>query len=355
MRQIKIYISSIAFLLLAATVYASSFESTKADKLFSERKSSAVESQDITLQVKEAFDQVRKTGETARLTQLENFGEKLISYLEPYLNDANTNVRTEAVNSALKIGGEKALDFAVLALKNPRPQVQRITAMSIHFYYSEYIKYLRNEKPSILSDYTRYKSFSPENISVNRQLGDALRRIVETGNSNIETIFLLANFPGSETEAALENSFKRKNYARSLRIRDEKALATEITLARLANQEAIKYLSKQTNTQNIETLKFLLKNITEINSPEILLALSKTLENKTYIEGNLSSVQIVRKFRLPKGSHVDTIPRRLCDLAVESFVKKLNLETSFKLHSGIYAEKHLLEAQELTRKTLSGK
>lgn len=355
MRQVKIYIFSVVFLLLILPVCGSAVESLKAKKLLSNKESPVAKNQDIARQLREAFDEVRKTGETTRLTQLENFGEKLISYLEPYLNDASSNVRTEAVNSALKIGGKKAYNFAVLALKNSRPQISKHTAATLYFYHSQHKRHLRNEKTEISGDFSRYNFFSPENISASQEMGKALCEMSRSGNSNLESIFLLANFPNSETEIILKDSFKIKNYARSLRIRDEKALAAEITLAKLNNQQAIEYLAKPIDTQSIATLKFLLKNLTEIDSPKILIALSKSLENKTYIEGNLSSAQVVQKLGLPKGSHVDTIPRRLCDLALESFIQKLDLKPSFKIHSGIYAEQHLIEAQELIRKKLSGK
>lgn len=355
MRQINIYILSAAFLLITVTTSGLQADTLKSKNSFLEEKLSTAQDQDIARQVQAAFNEVRKNGETTRLSQLESLGEKLIPYLEPYLKEVNANIRAEAVNLALKIGGEKAFDFAVLALQNSRPQIRKETAANLYFYYSQYKKYLRHENSLPSGDYSRYKSFSSENIAANQLMGSALRTMVKSGNSNVEAIFLLANFPDEETKIALKGSFKRRNYTSNSRIRYENALAAEITLARINNQETIEYLSKQANLSNIETLKFLLKNITEIESPKILLALSKTLENKTYIEGKLTSAQIVQKFRLPKGSHVDTIPLRLCDLAVESFVKKLDLKTSFKLHSGIYAEQHISEVQDLTRQRLSEK
>jgi len=171
--------------------------------------------------------------------------------------------------------------------------------------------------------------------------------MLKSGDGSVAAIFLLANFPGGETEAILktlvEKTASRTNVS-SKSNADEIKLAAEIVLANAGEENAVRNLSARAGGSDVETLRFLLTNIFEIESNDVLSSLSKTLDNKTYIAGG------GRRPKLPKGGWSDPPPlRRLCDFAVNSFVERLNLKVNFKLHTTTYIEKQIAEARDLIK------
>lgn len=314
------------------------------------------QNQSIAEQVKKALAAVRK-GDSAQIAGLKRLGEQVIPYLEPYLNDPNVNVRIEVVDLALKIGGTKALNLIAAALQNSKPQIQKSTAYSLYVFNSQYKKYSSSKENLPSGEYALYESYSPKNVASNSQIGNGLRSIVNSGNATDSAIFLLANFPGTETGEVLRKLSEKRTLRTGRKIppvTKQVKLAAAIVLANADDIDAVRYLSETTGKSDIETLKFLLTNITEIKSPEVLLFLVKKLDDKTFLEKRMSSQEFVKKFKLPKGSWVDQRPpRRVCDLAVNSFVGRFNLKVSFTLHSTTYQDEQISEVRELVKVKLN--
>ena len=290
--------------------------------------------QDIAEQVKKAFGEVRN-GSYSSANDLLKYGEKLFPYLKPYLKDENDNVKREVVKIVLEIGGDKSLPIIAEALDSSSPDVQRSTADSLYLRYSLAIKYLP------LGDFSKYKTFLPENITAQTAIGEALRKNIKAGNIGLKGIFLLANFPGKETEDVLNGVVKTPPTSTSETI----SLAAQIVLARLNSKEAVRELSKIIGDGGYESLKFLLDNIFEIDSKEILSLLSKTLDNRTFISKGREDGRIHEK--TAAGLWVEyPVSRRLCDLAVNSFVERFKLKVSFRLHSTVYLDKQISEVRQ---------
>lgn len=256
-----------------------------------------VTNQDIEKQVKIAFDEAQK-GNFEFSSKLSKYGEAIIPYLEPYLSDSDMSVRGEVVSLLKEIGGEKTLGLMAKALGDSEPDIQIRTANAL------YVNYPRKL------------------ISSNQLIGTALRRSVETGNDGVSALFLLSYFPGVETEKVLKTLSKNKDSERLTKLFDwspavDVSLPTDVALARLEDLESRNNLLELIESAKPEELEFLLEVIEEIDSPQILQLLKIALDDTREISSGVPS------HARPK--------RRLCDLAVNSFVKRLKLKINFKL------------------------
>jgi hypothetical protein len=85
--------------------------------------------------------------------------------------------------------------------------------------------------------------------------------------------------------------------------------------------------------------EFLLSVMREIDAPEVLHALAATLDDTTAISSGV-----------PSGAAPQ---RRLCDLAVEQFVQRLNLTVDFNLNShGRYTPEEINQVRTAIREQL---
>lgn len=337
-------------LLNAVNLYGCEINSPLINAYCIEKDLSLNQNQDIAGQVKNTFDAVRKNGGgQTLLDKLKLLGEKVIPFLEPYLNDENMDVRREVVYLAIEIGSEKSLNLLALALHNSEPEIQRVTSRRLYFYYSQYKKYLPVKKVLPPRIYAPYESFSPEKIGANPQLGKALKESLKAGNGNTSTIYLLANFPNGETTIVLkELSLKSSTDFNSI------ALASKIVLSGFDNQEATRDLVAFANKNDVKLLFFLLDQIGEIKSTELLSALAKTLDNKSDITVGKGLKNPNRT--LANGIKIQGIPaRRLCDFAVNAFVERFGLNVGFGLHSTVYLEKQISEVRDLVKQAIPTK
>ncbi len=280
---------------------------------------------------------------------MEKLGEKVVPYLEPYLNDENNVVKREAVLLAVRIGGEKSLAMVALAFQKFPLPLRKIVADNLYANYSKNRRYSSDaENPS------------PEKIAARPQIGVGLQELAKSGRSNVGIVFLLANFSGDETERILRSLItdEKLRADENDHLEDGKniKLAAAIVLANSSDREAAQFLSEKIEKKHAETLTFLLENVVEIESRETLAALSKTLDDQTIIVGGTTPTEFRKKLSLPKGMYADPPPRRrVCDLAVNSFVKKFDLKIAFRLHTTKYSGTQIAEVRELLNKTLAAK
>ena len=318
------------FLLSAQVLFANSDYAGLREKSPSKNSSPNLGQQDLVRKIEMAFADVRK-GSYAKANKLISFGERIFPLLEPYLEDENKNVRHDVVRIAFSIGGDKALAVIAQALNNSEPEVRLKTADKL------YLLSIFAKKYQELGNLSQYKDYTPEKIAAHSLIGKSLQKDAKTGNVSIQSVFLLANFPSQETEKTLKILTSTLDEPTK---EDSIQLAAKIVLSRLGNAAAVKDLTDSAAQENLRTLKFLLKNLGEIDSKEVIYALTKTLDNKTIIVKGNSDGKTHQKTK--SGVWIDyPIARRLCDLAVNSFVERLDLKVNFTLHNGTYTEPQL--------------
>lgn len=292
-----------------------------------------LKNQDLTVEVKKAFDEVRQ-GSYSAANNLIKYGERVFPYLKPYLKDENEDVQRQLVKIVMETGGDQSLPLIAELFKNSIPQSRKNSIGSLYLYYSLALKQMP------LGEFSKYKTFEPAKIAAQKEIGETLRSNIKEGNADFRGVFLLINFPGAETEDILKEAAQKSSTTEG----EKKSLAAKIVLARLGNKEAETEVSKLAAGDNLQSLRFLLENIIEIDSKDILASLEETLDNKTVLTKGKADGTIHEK--TADGLWIEyPVSRRLCDLAVNSFVEKFNLKVSFRLHSNTYTDKQISEVR----------
>ena len=247
--------------------------------------------------VKKAFDEAKK-GNFELTAALPKLGAAVIEFLEPYLDDPDISVKSEVIGILSEIGGEKSLGLLTKALNNSEGDIQRKASETLYTNYSDKI------------------------ISSHREIGAALKKSIESGNDSAAAIFLLSRYDEISAEKVLQPLSEDQNADRLTKLSDSSpavrvAIPAQLALAKLGKSEARNALLSHIESAPTEELEFLLDVLNEIDSPEILHLLKITLEDRTEISGGVPSHAVLQT--------------RLCDLAVNAFVKRLTLKVRFKL------------------------
>ena len=168
-----------------------------------------------------------------------------------------------------------------------------------------------------------YEQHDPVQWAERPEVGEALRASVDQGNDAAAALLLLGYFPGEPTLKALKDLRKRAGDAQT-----ELAtwapvvpvnLAIAVSLSRLGDQAGRLMLLQTSAEGSLAEREFLLSVLRELDSPEVLHALAAgTLGDVSEIGGGV-----------PSGVQPQ---RRLCDLAVVNFVKRLNLPVNFTVN-----------------------
>lgn len=270
--------------------------------------------QDVEKQVKIAFDAARK-GNFELSSKLSKYGEIVIPYLEQYLSDSDMSIRGEVVSLLKEIGGEKTLGLMSKALGDTEQDVQVRAANAL------------------------YENYSRKVVFSNSIIGKALIKSVESGNDCVSALLLLSYFPGVETEKVLRTLSNNNDAERLTKLFDwspavNVSLPANVALARLDDLKSRNNLLEMIESAKLEELEFLLEVIEEIDSPQILQLLKITLDDTREISSGVPSSA--------------TPKRRLCDLAVNSFVHRLTLKVNFNLSdSQKYSNKQISKARDL--------
>lgn len=254
-------------------------------------------------QVRQAFEAARE-GDFGPSSELQSLGREALPHLAPYLDDPDPDIRRQAVALAGLIGGKAAVPLLTRALTLSDPDLQRRAAQALY-------------------------QGDPARLAGHAALGEALRAQVAGGAPAAAAVLLLGYFPGAGAETAL----------RGLRDRDPAALAelaqwgptvpmalaVNVALSRLGDPRARAALLETIEQGGLEELRFLLEVLREIDAPELLHALKRTLDDTRTIAGGV-----------PSGAQ---LRRRLRDAAVDAFVKRLDLAVDFQLNpAGRYGD-----------------
>ncbi|HOW76671.1 MAG TPA: HEAT repeat domain-containing protein [Candidatus Competibacteraceae bacterium] len=272
---------------------------------------------DIAAQVNTAFAAARQENYEL-ISQLAEQGAQIIPYLKPYLQDDNEMVRQQAAALLTASNDPAAIPLLALALRDPLQDIRARAALAL------------------------YEQHDPVQWAKRPEVGEALRASVDQGNDAAAALLLLGYFPGEPTLKALKDLRKRAGDAQT-----ELAtwapvvpvnLAIAVSLSRLGDQAGRLMLLQTSAEGSLAEREFLLSVLRELDSPEVLHALAAgTLSDVSEIGGGV-----------PSGVQPQ---RRLCDLAVVSFVKRLNLPVNFTVND----QRRFTPAEiDVVRQTIAG-
>lgn len=170
--------------------------------------------------------------------------------------------------------------------------------------------------------YTMYSGSDVEKLMQQSEIASALRASVRRGNISASAFLLLGHDPSDEAletlkaveEANSDQLTKLNAWDKPIKVAD----ALLVPLIKVGDPRARDRLLNLIESADTATLTFLLQVLPEIDSPEVLHALSRTLDDETVIGGGA-----------PHG--IDN-PRRLADAAADAFIERLRLELGFKVN-----------------------
>lgn len=252
---------------------------------------------DIAAQVNAAFTAARQDNYDL-ISQLAEQGAQVIPYLKPYLRDDNEMLRLQALALLTASTDPAAIPLLALALHDPSQELRARAALAL------------------------YEQHDPLQLAERSGVGEALRASVDQGNDAAAALLLIGYFPGESSLKTLQMLNERAGNAQTelaswapvVPVR----LAAAVSLSRLGDQSGRLTLLQTSAEGSLADREFLLSVLREIDAPDVLHALAAgTLGDVSEIGGSA-----------PSGVQPQ---RRLCDLAVDSFVKRLNLKINFSI------------------------
>ncbi|MDQ5908935.1 MAG: repeat protein [Pseudomonadota bacterium] len=253
---------------------------------------------DIAAQVNAAFTAARQDNYEL-ISQLAEQGASVLPYLKPWLQDEHEMLRLQAVALLTTSTDPAAIPLLALALRDPLQDIRGRAALAL------------------------YEQHDPLKLAERPEVGAALRASVDQGNDAAAAILLLGYFPGDASlktvqalnERAGDAQTELATWAPVVPVR----LPVAVSLSRLGDRAGRLTLLQTSADGSLAEREFLLSVLRELDSPEVLHALATgTLNDVSEIGGGV-----------PSGIQPQ---RRLCDLAVVSFVKRLNLPVNFMVN-----------------------
>lgn len=252
---------------------------------------------DIAAQVNAAFTAARQDNYEL-ISQLAEQGAQVIPYLKPYLQDDNEMLRLQALALLTASTDPAVIPLLALALRDPSQDLRARAALAL------------------------YERHDPLQLAERSGVGEALRASIDQGNDAAAALLLIGYFPDESNLKTLQMLNERAgnaqtelaNWAPVVPVR----LAAAVSLSRLGDQSGRLALLQTSAEGSLADREFLLSVLREIDAPDVLHALAAgTLGDVSEIGGGV-----------PSGVQPQ---RRLCDLAVDSFVKRLNLKIKFSI------------------------
>ena len=244
-------------------------------------------------QVIKVFNKV-KNGDTSEVSELIKLDDDIVPDVAVYLQADSEDVRREAVSLLGVLGGEQACTAILTTLTDSSADIRQRSARIL--YRCDHTVLMKNDATSM-------------------QLGKSIKM----GNTAAAAMLLLANFPDAESKAILVDMTKKDQKVKLLDWMPpvSSSLVASVSLTRMKSEVGKKYLIDSIKSGSINDLLFILNIMPDIDDMDVLQFLTKLLSDKREISQGI-----------PSGA---TPKRRLCDLAVNAFAKKLNLDYGFKL------------------------
>src|SRR6266542_3175660 len=252
--------------------------------------------QDLAERVQRAFQAVREK-DLGPVSGLQALGLAVVPLLPPYLEDASEDVRREAVSLLAVSDGEGALPLLVRALADTSPDIRERAALAL------------------------YERYEPAQLAAHAGACKALAALAAGDNPSAAALLLLGYCPGPETERVLR-TVAAQTPAPPVRLFPWSApvvasLPARVALARLGDREAQLALAQAVAGDTPAELEFLLAALREIEAPTVLRALTGVLADTR---------------KAATVAHSGAVPQhRLCDVAVNAFVRRFSLKIGFEL------------------------
>ena len=278
----------------------------------SDKSNDARREQEVAQRVEAAYRAARQ-GDYGPLAELTAAGAAVVPHIAPYLADRDAAIRRETIVLLGVADGEAALPLLLRALADPVEENRDRAARAV------------------------YERYDPARVAAQAGAGQALRAGAAAGSPSAATLLLLGYFPGPETEAVLRAERDRAPAVRTKLFQWSEpvptALPAAVALSRLGDRPARAALLRAVEGASLGELQFLLAALREIDAPEVLHALKrKTLDDQRETFSDT-----------PVGAEPG---RRLCDDAVDAFVRRLSLATGFALRqAGRYGEAEIAEVR----------
>jgi HEAT repeat protein len=246
--------------------------------------------------VARAFQAARQ-GDNTLAAGLQDLGTELIPLLSPYLQDSHEEVRSEVVALLRGVRSDATWPLLIQAMVDPSQDIKERATLAL------------------------YEQYDPLQLARSAPAGQALRQSVAGGNHSAAALLLLGYFPGPDTEKLL----------RAARDADPRQLTklfpwnpvvsvtlpANVALSHLGNQEGRTALLAAIESATLAELRFLLLVMRDLDAPELLHSLKRTLDDQRETgSGAPAGVEPVR---------------RLCDDAVDAYVRRLQLPVTFSL------------------------
>ena len=299
-------------LLSAAALLLLGCENQQASKPMPQDKPIDSNQGTIAQRVDRAF-QAARAGNMGPVAELHELGEPVVGSLGKYVEDPDPNIRRETVALLRAVGGKAALGLLARALGDPLVEIQERAAMAL------------------------YERYDPRTLAASAETGASLRKSVTAGNTRAAAVLLLAYFPGPETQQLLgklrgrpaEEVTKLHEWSPAVPV----SLPAAVALSRLGENDARAALLATIEDAGVNVLEFLFEAIREIDSPEVLQALKPALDNQAEVSSGVPSGAAPR--------------RRICDVAVNAFVRRLSLKVDFELlESRRYSEAQIQQVRQ---------
>jgi HEAT repeat protein len=252
---------------------------------------------DIATQVNAAFTAARQENYEL-ISQLAEQGPRVIPWLKPWLQNENEMLRLQALELLTAAADSAAIPLLTLALRDSAQDLRARAALAL------------------------YEQYDPLQLAERPDIGEALRASIEQGSDAAAAILLLGYFPDEASLKTLQALDEQAGAAQTelamwapvVPVR----LPAAVSLSRLGDRAGRLTLRQTSTGGSLAEREFLLSVLREIDAPDVLHALATgTLDDVSEIGGGV-----------PSGVQP---PRRLCDLAVISFVRRLNLPVKFTI------------------------
>ena len=271
--------------------------------------------EELAAEVEKACEAIR-AGNSGPSAELWRYGREIVPPLVPYLQDPNHDVRRHVVALLKAVEDPAAVPPLLQAMADPEIEIQQRAAAAL------------------------YEAYDPLLIAKQPSAGQTLRKSVADGNTSAAALLLLG-YAGGEETIDLLSQVREKSAWKKTKLYDWSpvvtvALPANVALSLLGDEEARAALIETTANDNLDELRFLLSVLREVDSPRVLHAVGRALDD-TRLTGSGA----------PRGAES---PRRLCDDAVNGFVDRLRLEIDFPLTDAqTYTDAQIDRVRQLIR------
>ena len=263
-----------------------------------------------------AFAELRN-GNVSAVPSLARLRPSIAAKVAGFLADEDEEVRRAAVSLLGSLEGGQACQALLGALADSSQDIRERAARGLY----------RCDRSTLSQEVTA---------------GPAIRRSVELGNGAAAATLLLGYFPGDETTVALENVSETSKPVKleSWMTPVPATLAASVSLTRLQQPEGKDRLLETITRGTLGEQVFLLSVLSDIDDEDALRSLGAHLSDQREIP-----------YGVPSGA---TPRRRLCDMALDVFVTKLDLELDFQLSpSGRYSDAQLEKVKMAVEKAVN--